>query len=158
MGIDAGPGQLQKMKAAPFADVIKVHTDTHTKMQFVSLTLTHIHTQKHPISLSFSYALTLTENCWPKSQQQVKPFFFPLVWIDGKSMVTDALTGFLYGKNHKVSTHTLSLSHPLSPSTHSHAHSLQGASHFGEQRGRRESLLPSRRQGELSLSSLTLIC
>merc|ERR1712072_104815 len=35
------------------------------------------------------------------SQMQAKPFFYALVYTDGKSMETDALTGFLEGTNHK---------------------------------------------------------
>merc|ERR1712057_3141 len=63
MGIEAGSNQLEKMKEAPFNDVVIA--------------------QEQALSSLF-------------------PGLFPaLVYIDGKSMETDALTGFLEGTNHK---------------------------------------------------------
>ncbi|UPQ99067.1 carboxylesterase [Chloropicon primus] len=61
MGVEAGPSQLEKMRDAPFADI-------------VSATLQSM-------------------------QHGVLP---DVVFIDGKSMDTDATTGFLEGRNHKV--------------------------------------------------------
>jgi len=64
MGIEAGSNQLEKMKEAPFNDVVIA--------------------QEQALSSLF-------------------PGLFPaLVYIDGKSMETDALTGFLEGTNHMV--------------------------------------------------------